>query len=109
ARGRIVASGGDDGSVALLDPAKGRVLAKLRVNETPTSLAFEPSGRRLACVFADGTAALISFAQKSATVSDLGVRGATRVAWGDGPVIGFKDGHAESGDRHVRPSERPQS
>lgn len=106
-RGRIVASGSDDGSVALLDPQKGRVLAKLRVAETPTSMAFEPSGRRLACVFADGTAAIVTFAQKGATVSDLGVRGASHVAWGDGLVLGFKDGHAESGDRHARPSERP--
>src|SRR5690606_26449523 len=105
--GRIVASGGDDGFVALLDPARGRVLARLRVNETPTSIAFEPSGRRLACVFADRTASVITFAPKGATVSDLGVRGASHVAWGDGLVFGFKDGHAENGDRHVRPSVRP--
>ena len=107
ARGRIVASGGDDGSIALLDPAKGRILAKLRVVETPTAMAFEPSGRRLACAFADGTAAVVTFAQKGATVSDLGLRGATHVAWGDSLVFGFKDGHAESADRHTRPSERP--
>ncbi|MBX3199342.1 MAG: PQQ-binding-like beta-propeller repeat protein [Labilithrix sp.] len=106
-RGRIVASGSDDGSVALLDPQKGRVLAKLRVAETPTSMAFEPSGRRLACVFADGTAAIVTFAQRGATVSDLGLRGASHVAWADGLVFGFKDGHVESGDRHARPSERP--
>ncbi len=109
ARGRIVASGSDDGSIALLDPAKGRVLAKLRVNETPTSIAFESTGRRLACVFADGTAAIVTFAQKGATVSDLGLRGATHVAWGEGLVFGFKDGHVESGDRHARPSERPSA
>ncbi|HVH42898.1 MAG TPA: hypothetical protein VM925_11165, partial [Labilithrix sp.] len=107
ARGRLVASGSDDGSIALLDPIKGRVLAKLRGNETPTSLAFEPSGRRLACVFADGTAAIATFAQKAATMADLGLRGVTQVAWGDGLVFGFKDGHVESGDRHARPSERP--
>lgn len=109
ARGRIVASGSDDGSIALLDPSKGRTLAKIRVNETPVSIAFEPTGRRLACVFADGTAAIVTFAQKGATLSDLGVRGATQVAWGDGLVFGFKDGHAESGDRHARPSERPSA
>ena len=109
ARGRIVASGGDDGSVALLDPAKGRILAKLRVVETPTAIAFEPSGRRLACVFAAGTAAIVPFAQKGATVSDLGLRGATHVAWGESLVFGFKDGHVESGDRHARPSERPSA
>lgn len=107
ARGRIVASGGDDGFVALLDPVKGRVLARLRVNETPRSIAFEPSGRRLACVFADGTASVVTFTQKGATLLDLGVRGASHVAWSDTLVFGFEDGHAESGDRHVRLSERP--
>jgi outer membrane protein assembly factor BamB len=109
ARGRIVASGSDDGSVALLDPQKGRVLAKLRVNETPTSMAFEPSGRRLACVFADGTARLATFAAKCATWSDLGLRGVSHVAWSDVLFFGFKDGRVESGERHVRPSERPSA
>jgi hypothetical protein len=107
ARGRIVASGGDDGSVVLLDPGKGRVLARLRVNETPVAMAFEASGRRLCCVFGDGTAAIVTFAAKGAMVSDLGVRGATHVAWGDGLVFGFKDGRAESGRRHALPSDRP--
>lgn len=107
ARGRIVASGSDEGSIALLDPQKGRVLAKIRVSETPTSIAFEPSGRRLACVFADGTAALVSFANKEVTVADLGLRGAAYVAWGDALVLGFKDGHVESGDRHMPPIDRP--
>jgi WD40 repeat protein len=106
-RGRLVASGSDDGRVALLDPVKGRVLAQIRVNETPLSLAFEPTGRRLACVFADGTASIVTFAQKGATVSDLGLRGATQVAWGESLVFGFKDGHTESGERHARPSDRP--
>ncbi len=108
ARGRIVASGSDDSSIALLDPAKGRVLARLRVNETPVSLAFEPSGRRLACVFADGTAALVTLA-KSASVTDLGLRGATHVAWGEGPIVGFRDGRAERVDAIARttPSNRP--
>jgi WD40 repeat protein len=107
ARGRIVASGSDDGTIALIDPAKGRVLAKIRVTETPVRLAFEPIGRRLAAVFADGTASVVAFAQKGATVSDLGVRGASHVAWGDSLVFGFKDGRVESGDRHAPPSERP--
>lgn len=106
-RGRIVASGGDDGFVALIDPGKGRILARLRVNETPTSMAFEPSGRRLACVFGDGTASIVTFTPKGATLADLGVRGATHVAWGDCLVLGFKDGHVENGDRYARPSERP--
>ncbi len=108
-RGRIVASGSDEGTVALIDPAKGRVLAKIRVTETPVSLAFEPSGRRFACIFADGTAAIVTLAQKGATVADLGVRGATQVAWADGLVLGFKDGRVESGDRHARPSDRPSA
>ncbi|MBX3233701.1 MAG: hypothetical protein KIT84_21380 [Labilithrix sp.] len=107
ARGRIVASGGDDNTIALIDPAKGRVLAKIRVKETPVKLAFEPTGRRLAGIFADGTAAVVTFAAKAATVADLGIRGATHVAWGDSIVFGFKDGHVESGDRHAPPSERP--
>lgn len=107
ARGRIVASGSDDNTIALLDPAKGRVLAKIRVKETPMKLAFEPTGRRLAAVFADGTAAVVTFTQKGATVADLGLRGASHVAWGDSLVIGFKDGKVESGDRHAPPSERP--
>jgi DNA-binding beta-propeller fold protein YncE len=109
ARGRLVASGSDDGNVALVDPAKGRVLAKLRVGETPTALAFEPTGRRLACVFADGTAGLAAFSQKGATMADLGLRGVSGVAWADDLVFGFKDGHFESGQRHVRPSERPSA
>lgn len=109
ARGRLVASGSDEGCVALIDPVKGRILAKLRVSETPTSLAFEPSGRRLACVFADGTAAIATFTAKGATIADLGLAGATRVAWGDNLVVGFKDGRVESGDRHARPSDRPSA
>jgi hypothetical protein len=109
ARGRIVASGSDDGTIGLIDPAKGRVLARIRVNETPKALAFEPSGRRLACVFADGTAAIATFAQKGTTLADLGLRGVTHVAWGDSLVFGFKDGRTESGDRHAAPSDRPQA
>jgi hypothetical protein len=91
----------------LLDPAKGRVLARIRVKETPMKLAFEPTGRRLAAAFADGTAAVVTFTQKGATVADLGLRGASHVAWGDSLIIGFKDGRIECGDRHAPPSERP--
>ena len=43
-RGRIVASGADDGSIALIDPVKGKILARLRVRETPISLAFDKRG-----------------------------------------------------------------
>lgn len=106
-RGRIVASGSDDNTIVLLDPAKGRVLARIRVKETPMKLAFEPTGRRLAAVFADGTVGVVTFTQKGATLADLGLRGASHVAWGDSLVIGFKDGRLESGDRHAPPSERP--
>lgn len=94
-RGRIVASGSDDGTVVLVDPAKGRVLARIRVRETPVSVAFEGTGRRFACAFADGTAAVVSLGTKGASIEDLGLRGASRVAWGDDLVVGFKDGRIE--------------
>lgn len=94
ARGRIVASGSDDGSVALLDPTKGRLLARLRVRETPVAIAFEASGRRFGCTFADGTAAVVTLG-KQALVEDLGLRGASHVAWGAAPVFGLADGRVE--------------
>ena len=94
-RGRIVASGADDGSIALLDPAKGKVLARLRVRETPISLAFDSDGRRIACVFADGTAGLVKLGPKGATIEEISLTGATRVAWGDDLVFGFVDGRVE--------------
>jgi hypothetical protein len=106
ARGRIVASGGDDCSVVLLDPAKGKILARLRLPETPIAAAFEPTGRRLACVFGDGTTALVTLTQKGASVADLGLRGVTHVAWADELLFGFKDGHVEGGRRHLRSTER---
>lgn len=94
-RGRIVASGADDGSIALIDPVKGKVLARLRVRETPVSLAFDSDGRRLACVFADGTAGLVKLGPKGATIEDLPLTGAVRVAWGAEAVFGFADGRVE--------------
>ncbi len=94
ARGRIVASGSDDGSVVLIDPAKGRVLARLRVRETPAAIAFESTGRRFGCTFADGTAAVVTLG-KQALVEDLGLRGASQVAWGTTPVFGLADGRVE--------------
>ena len=94
-RGRIVASGADDGSIALIDPLKGKILARLRVRETPTSLAFDSEGRRIACVFADGTAGLVKLGPKGATIEDLPITGAVRVAWGDDAVFGFADGRVE--------------
>lgn len=95
-RGRIVASGADDGSIALIDPVKGKILARLRVRETPTSLAFDKEGRRIACVFADGTAGLVKLGPKGATIQDISLTGCTRVAWGDEAVFGFTDGRVES-------------
>jgi WD40 repeat protein len=98
ARGRIVASGGDDGIVALLDPAKGRVLARLRMPETPIALAFEQSGRRLACAFADGAAAIITLAATGAAVDDVSVKNVAKVAWGaQAPVFGLNDGAVSRG------------
>ena len=93
-RGRIVASGSDDGSVVIIDPAKGRLLARLRVRETPAGIAFEASGRRFGCTFADGTAAVVTLG-KQALVEDLGLRGASHVAWGTTPVFGLADGRVE--------------
>lgn len=94
ARGRIVASGSDDGTVVLLDPTKGKLLARLRVRETPAAIAFESSGRRFGCTFADGTAAVVTLG-KQALVEDLGLRGASQVAWGTTPVFGLADGRVE--------------
>jgi hypothetical protein len=92
-RGRLVASGGDDGTVVLIDPAKGRVLARLRMPETPAALAFEQSGRRLACAFADDTAAIITLGAKGASVDTVDVRNVARVAWAtNGPIFGLGDG-----------------
>jgi len=91
-RGRLVASGADDGSIALIDPVKGKTLARLRVRETPVSLAFDDAGRRLACVFADGTAALVQLGPRGATIDEITLSGAAKVAWGDEAVFGFGDG-----------------
>lgn len=96
-RGRIVASGADDGSIALIDPLKGKVLARLRVRETPISLAFDGEGRRIACVFADGTAGLVTLGPRGAVIEDVTLQSprAVRVAWGDDAVFGFADGGVE--------------
>lgn len=92
-RGRIVASAGDDGMVVLLDPAKGRVLARLAVPETAISMAFEPSGRRIACAFANGSAAMLALTSSGAKLEPLDVRNVAQVAWAEsGPVFGLEDG-----------------
>ncbi|MBX3191180.1 MAG: hypothetical protein KF819_29555 [Labilithrix sp.] len=108
-RGRIVASGADDGSIALIDPAKGRVLARLRVRETPTSLAFDEAGRRLAVVFADGTAGLVSLRPGGAAIEEIALTGAARVAWGESAVFGFADGRVERMAGEKRPAVNQRS
>jgi hypothetical protein len=110
-RGRIVASGADDGSIALIDPLKGKVLARLRVRETPMSLAFDNEGRRIACVFADGTAGLVKLGPRGATIEDIALQGprAVRVAWGDDAVFGFADGSVERVAGTSSKSEAPRA
>lgn len=109
-RGRLVATGADDGSIALIDPAKGKVLARLRVRETPVSLAFDDAGRRISCVFADGTAALVQLGPRGATMEEIPLTGASRTAWGATAVFGFNDGRVQrlgvkaNGEAAARPS-----
>jgi len=94
-RGRIVASGSDDGTIALVDAAKGRVLARVRVPETPTSLGFHATGRRLAAVLANGSAVVVALDQR-AKVTPLAPRTATHVAWdGDTILVGLASGQLE--------------
>ncbi|MBA2641848.1 MAG: PD40 domain-containing protein [Actinobacteria bacterium] len=47
--GRLVASGSEDGSVALWRVADGRRLSRLRLGDRLRALAFSPDGRVLAC------------------------------------------------------------
>jgi len=96
-RGRIAASGSDDGTIALLDIAKGRVLARLRVREAPVSLAFDPTGKRLVAALEDGSVTVFALDQRAAA-SAVQVPPTARVAWGDGPdklVCGLTDGRVD--------------
>jgi outer membrane protein assembly factor BamB len=96
-RGRIVASGSDDGTIALLDVAKGKVLARLTVGEAPVSLAFDPTGKRLVAALVDGSVTLIALDQRGAT-SQLNVPPTARVAWGEASnqvLCGLTDGRIE--------------
>lgn len=93
-RGRLVASGSDDGTIALIDPAKGRILARVRVPETPTSLAFDATGRKLAAVLADGSTLVVAIDQRAA-VTPLEFRKAAHLSWGDTLVVGLADGRIE--------------
>lgn len=97
-RGRLVASGSDDGRVALIDPAKGRVLAHVTLSETPVSLAFDATGRKLAAALADGSSVVI-FLDRRAAVTPLPYRGVTRVAWGDTLLLGMAEGPVERCER----------
>jgi WD40 repeat protein len=95
ARGRVVASGSDDGTIALIEVAKGRVLARLRVPESPMSLAFDSTGKRLAAVFADGSAATFALDKKGAMTA-VSVPKAERVAWSEGTLVfGLTSGRIE--------------
>jgi outer membrane protein assembly factor BamB len=96
-RGRVVASGSDDGTIALIDVAKGKVLARLSVREAPVSLAFDPTGKRLVAALADGSVTLIALDQRGAK-SVVKVPPTARVAWGEGPnqvLCGLTDGRVE--------------
>jgi hypothetical protein len=93
-RGRVIASGSDDGTIALIDVSKGKVLGRVRVPETPVSLAFDPSGKRIAAALADGSVVLIALDQKGA-VTKLETPKAARVAWGDALVVGLEEGRIE--------------
>lgn len=96
-RGRVVASGSDDGTIALVDVAKGKVLARLPVREAPVSLAFDPTGRRLVAALVDGSVTFIALDQRGAT-SVVKVPPTARVAWGEGSnqvLCGLTDGRVE--------------
>jgi WD40 repeat protein len=96
-RGKVAASGSDDGSIALIDLAKGRVLARLRVPEAPVSLAFDTTGKRLAAVLYDGTVVLFAL-DKRAAMQTVTVPPAKRVAWSEGAqsfAIGLETGRIQ--------------
>ncbi len=96
-RGRVVASGSDDGTIALIDVAKGKVLARLTVREAPVSLAFDPTGKRLVAALVDGSVTLIALDQRGA-MSVVKAPPTARVAWGEGPnqvLCGLTDGRVE--------------
>jgi WD40 repeat protein len=93
-RGRLVASGSDDGTVALIDLAKGRVLARLPVAEAPTSLTFDSTGKRLFVALGNGVVTAFALDQKG-KASTIDVPKTTCVAWSDGLVCGLVDGRVE--------------
>jgi outer membrane protein assembly factor BamB len=98
-RGRLVASGSDDGTVALIDLAKGRVLARLTVAEAPVSLTFDATGKRLFVASSDGAVTAFALDQKG-KASTVEVPKTTCVAWSNGLVCGLFDGRVE----HVKTS-----
>lgn len=97
ARGRIVASGSDDSTIALIDVAGGKVMARLKVPEAPVSLTFDPTGKRLIAALADGSVTLIALDKRGAQTI-VKAPPTARVAWGNGPhqvACGLSDGRVE--------------
>jgi outer membrane protein assembly factor BamB len=90
-RGRLLASGSDDGTVALVDPAKGRVLARLAMGEGVVSLAFDATGKRLGVVRSDGSACVVAL-DKSGAKLPVTIGPATHVTWSNGFVFALRDG-----------------
>lgn len=93
-RGKILASGSDDGTVALIEIASGRVLARIKVGEAPVSMAFDAESKRLAAVLADGAVVVMWLAKKGA-VSRLECPKATHVSWGEMLAVGLESGRIE--------------
>jgi PQQ-like domain len=95
-RGRMLASGAEDGTIALVEIAKGRVLATLRTPETPISLAFDPTGKRLFAVLADGIVMRFALDQKAAAAT-VAVPLATCAFSSEGSVVlGLRNGRTEA-------------
>jgi WD40 repeat protein len=96
-RGKVAASGSDDGTIALIDLAKGKVLARLRVPEAPVSLAFDNTGKRLAAVLYDGSVVIFAL-DKRAAMQAVTVPPAKRITWSEGAqsfAIGLEAGRLQ--------------
>ena len=96
-RGRIAASGSDDGTIALIDIGGGKVLARLTVGEAPVSIAFDASGKRLVAALADGSVTMIALDKRGA-MSAVKVPPTARIAWGASGnqlLCGLTDGRVD--------------